>query len=163
MAAYLPRMRMCVALALGLVASACVEEATVPPLPEQILPTTISASDRDLAPGESTTLTIRIENTLEEVVRLTFPTSCQALVFIRNASGRVTTPENGTYECASVPSLLTIQPGDTASFTSVWGGGIEFGAPGTSARVPAGDYFASAEFRADGYFAIAFPILIVVR
>jgi hypothetical protein len=146
-----------------LTAVACVEEATLQPVPEQLLPTFMSASDRDLEPGESTTLTIRMGNPLEDVVQLTFPTSCQALVFIRNSSGRVMTPENGTYECASVPSILTIQPGDSATFSMVWGGGIEFGEPGTSPRVPPGDYYASAEFRADGYIAIAFPILIVVR
>jgi Intracellular proteinase inhibitor len=156
-------MRNRVALMLALAMAACVEEAAIAPVPQQILNTYITATDRDLDPGENTTLTIRIQNPLEEIVRLTFPTTCQALVFIRNASGRIMTPENGTYECAEVRSLLTIQPGDTASFNVIWGGGIEFGPYGTSTRVPPGDYYASAEFRSDERFAVAFPILIVVR
>lgn len=146
-----------------LVLAACVEKAPVTPYPEQIIPATISATDRDLAPGESTILTVTLTNTLDQVVRLNFPTSCQALVFIRNAAGRVMTPENGTYECAAVPSAFTIDTGKTKTFNQQWGGGIEFGPPGTSLRVPPGSYYASAELRADGYHAIAFPILIVVR
>jgi hypothetical protein len=146
-----------------LLSLACVEEATVTPFPEQIIPAQITATDRDLQPGESTTLTVTLTNTLDEQVQLVFPSSCQALVFIRNAGGRVFTPENGTYECASVPSLLTLQAGQAKTYTVQWGGGIEFGPAGTSARVPPGTYYASAELRADNYHAIAFPITIVVH
>lgn len=142
---------------------ACVEEAPIAPFPEQIIPASISASDRDLEPGETSILTVTLTNTLDEPVQLTFPTSCQALVFIRNSSGRVFTPDGGTYECASVPSLLSLEVGQVASYTFEWGGGIEFGPPGSSPRVPPGSYFASAELRADNYHAIAFPITIVVR
>ena len=148
---------------LVLALAACVEEAPIEPFPEQIIPATIEASDRDLAPGESTTITVTLTNTLDQVVRLSFPTSCQALVFIRNSLGRVMTPENGTYECAAVPSSLTIEVGKTKTFDQQWGGGIEFGPPGSSTRVPPGTYYASAELRSNGYYAIAFPILIVVR
>ena len=109
-----------------LLSAACVEKPPAQPLPEQIIPTQITATDRDLQPGETTTLTVSITNTLEEEVELVFPTSCQALIFIRNASGRVFTPENGTYACAAVPSLLTIAVGATKSYTMQWGGGIEF-------------------------------------
>ena len=149
--------------AAALLCAGCVEEAPVAPFPEQIIPALITATDRDLHPGETTTLTVTLTNTLEEEVQLIFPTSCQALIFIRNAAGRVMTPEGGTYECASVPSLLTIPAGGSATFNMDWGGGIEFGPAGTSPRVPAGSYFASAEMRADNYHAIAFPITIVVH
>jgi len=149
--------------ALLLVCLACVEEAPLNPVPEQVIPTTITATDRDLQPGESTTLTVTITNTLEEDVELSFPTSCQALIFIRNAEGRVMTPSNGTYLCADVPSLLTLAAGATKSYNMTWGGGVEFGPAGTSTRLPAGSYYASAELRADNYIAIAFPITIVVR
>jgi hypothetical protein len=143
--------------------TACVEEAPVTPFPAQVIPAFISATDRDLEDGETSTLTVSLTNTLDEEARLTFPTSCQAIVFIRNDRGRVTTPESGNYLCASVPSALTLAAGETKSFNTQWGGGIEFGPAGTSARVPAGSYYASGEMRADGYHAIAFPILIVVR
>jgi len=146
-----------------LLSAACVEKPPVQTLPEQIIPAQITATDRDLQPGENTTLTVSITNTLDEDVQLVFPTSCQALVFIRNTSGKVLTPENGTYECAEVPSLLTIVPGATKTYTVVWGGGIQFGPAGTSTRVPPGSYYASAELRADNYHAIAFPITIVVH
>jgi hypothetical protein len=156
-------MKLLAVLAIVLACAGCVEEATISPFPEQIIPATITATDSDLQPGETTTLTVTLENTLDQEILLTFPTSCQALVFIRNSAGRVTTPENGTWECASVPSSLTIGIGQKATFTLQWGGGIEFGPAGTSTRVPPGSYFASAELRADGYHAIAFPITIVVH
>jgi hypothetical protein len=146
-----------------LACAACVEEAPVSQFPEQVIPTTITTSDNDLQPGETATLSVTITNTLEEGVQLTFPTSCQAFVYIRNSSGRVTTPENGTYECASVPSSINLDVGASKTFTFEWGGGIEFGPPGSSTRVPPGSYYASAELRADGYLALAFPILIVVH
>jgi hypothetical protein len=146
-----------------LACAACVEEAALEPFPEQIIPATILASDADLAPGESTTLTVTLTNTLDQTLRLNFPTQCQALVFIRNSTGRVMTPQNGTYECATVPSTFAIDVGKTKTFNTEWSGGIEFGPSGTSLRVPPGSYYASAELRADGYHAIAFPILIVVR
>ena len=151
------------ALLFVLACAGCVETASVTPFPEQVIPALITATDRELQPGENTTLTVTLTNTLEEEVQLTFPTSCQALVFIRNADGRVTTPENGTYECAAVPSSLTIGVGKSATFSMQWGGGIEFGPAGTSTRVPPGSYFAYGELRADGYHAIAFPITIVVH
>ena len=148
---------------LPLLSAGCVEKPPAQPLPEQIIPTQITATDRDLQPGENTTLTVTITNTLEEEVELVFPTSCQALIYIRNASGRILTPENGTYSCAPVPSLLTIAPGAAKTYTTQWGGGIEFGPAGTSTRLPPGSYYASAELRADNYLAIAFPITIVVH
>ena len=145
------------------VCAACVEEAEPTRFPEQVIPATILASDSDLQPGETTTLTVTLTNTLDQSVQLTFPTQCQALIFIRNSSGRVMTPENGTYECAAVPSQITIDIGASRTFTMQWGGGIEFGPAGSSPRVPPGSYLASAELRADGYIAIAFPITIVVH
>lgn len=162
-ARHLSHMNRFAAIAAALLVAGCVEKASPPAFPEQVIPAQITASDSDLQPGESTTLTVTLTNTLEQEVILAFPTSCQALVFIRNEAGRVTTPEGGTYECASVPSLLTIPIGGTATFNLEWGGGIEFGPAGSSTRVPPGTYFASAELRADGYHAIAFPITIEVH
>jgi hypothetical protein len=142
---------------------ACVEEAPVAPFPEQALPAAITSSDHDLLPGETATLTISVTNPFEEEVLLTFPTACQAVVFVRNSRGRVTTPASGRYLCASVPSSLLIAPGATKTFSTEWGGGIEFGAAGTSERVPPGPYHVSAELRADQIHTIAFPITIVVH
>jgi hypothetical protein len=154
--------RSLIALLLPVVLS-CVEEAPITPFPRQVIPATITASDTDLQPGETTTLTISLTNTLEEEVQLVFPTSCQAIVFIRDERGRVTTPPNGEHLCASVPSSLTLAPGETKTFTREWGGGVDFGAAGTSERLPPGSYYASGELRSEGYLAIAFPILIVVH
>jgi hypothetical protein len=146
-----------------LACAACVEEANLEPFPEQIIPAAITATDTDLAPGENTILTVTLTNTLDQLVRLDFPTQCQALVFIRNAAGRVFTPNGGSYECATVPSSFSIEVGKSKTFQNQWGGGVEFGPAGTSERVPAGTYYAYAELRASNYHAIAFPITITVR
>jgi len=146
-----------------LACAACVEEAKLAPFPEQIIPADITSTDSDLAPGESTTLTVTLTNTLDQLVRLEFPTQCQALIFIRNAAGRVFTPSNGSYQCASVPSTFSIEVGKSKTFQNQWGGGVEFGPAGTSQRVPPGTYYAYAELRASNYHAIAFPITITVR
>lgn len=145
------------------VCASCVEKAPPNPVPEQIIPAQITASDSDLEPGENTTLTVTLTNTLDEEVELVFPTSCQAFIYVRNSQGRVFTPEGGTYSCASVPSLVTIPAGAAKTYTVIWGGGIQFGPAGSSPRVPPGTYLASAELRASNYLAIAFPITIVVR
>ena len=133
------------------------------PFPEQLIPATITSSHRDLEPGQTATLTVSLTNTFDEEIILTFPTSCQAIVFIRDSRGRVTTPADGEYLCARVPSSLQLAAGETKTFATEWGGGVQFGAAGTSERVPPGSYYASGELRADGYTAIAFPILIVVH
>lgn len=146
-----------------LACAACVEEATLNPFPEQVIPAEITSTDSDLDPGESTILTVKLTNTLDQLVRLEFPTQCQALIFIRNASGRVMTPQGGTYECATVPSTFSIEVGKSKEFQNQWGGGVEFGPAGSSLRVPPGSYYAYAELRASNYHAIAFPILITVR
>ena len=156
------RARVELCFALLFLSSACVEEAPTSGVPEQIIPTAITATDRDLAPGESTTLTVTITNTLDQAVQLTFPTSCQAQIFIRNTSGQITTPSGG-HNCAQVPSSFSLGVGASRTFAAEWGGGVEFGPAGSSARVPPGSYYASAEMRADGYIALAFPILIVVH
>jgi hypothetical protein len=150
-------------LTLSLSGIGCVEEAPVQTVPEQIIPMQIATTRAELLPGESTTLRVTITNTLETLVRLFFPSSCQAEVYIRNPSGRVVTPDGGTYECAAVPSLVTLAAGQAATFDFVWSGETEFGLPGTATRLPPGSYYASAEMHADGYTAIAFPILIVLH
>ena len=142
---------------------ACVEEAPVAPFPVQDLVATITASDRDLQVGETATLTVSLTNPFDETVQLTFPTSCQAVVFIRDSRGRVTTPASKQYVCDALSSVLILAAGETKTFTTLWGGGVEFGAAGSSERVPPGSYYASGELRADQTHAIAFPITIVVH
>ena len=123
---------------LALLSAACVEEASVPTLPEQALPLRITASAGQLGPAEAITFRVTLTNPFDEVVRLAFPTSCQMLVFVRTAGGRVVTPENGTYQCAAVPSLLTIRANDSVSTMVTWRGGSEFVPPGSVTRLPAG-------------------------
>jgi hypothetical protein len=142
---------------------ACVEEATVPTVPEQILSLQVSSTAASFARGSSVTLTVTLTNTLEELIRLSFPTSCQALLYVRTSLGQVVTPENGTYDCATVPTQISLPAGEAANFTFVWSGESRFGPPGSGTQLPPGEYFASAELNADGYVGIAFPLRIVLN
>ncbi|HEY5546617.1 MAG TPA: hypothetical protein VIK50_11245, partial [Gemmatimonadaceae bacterium] len=56
-----------------LACAGCVEKATISPFPEQIIPAQITATDSDLEPGETTTITVTLTNTLDQEVQLTFP------------------------------------------------------------------------------------------
>jgi hypothetical protein len=146
------------ALALG-----CVESPDIPTLPEQVLSMQVLADQTIFTRGASVTVSVVLTNTLDELVRLTFPTSCQAQLYVRTGLGRVVTPEDGDYNCASVPTQISLQAGEAITFTFVWSGESEFGPPGSGATLPPGDYFASAELNADGYRGIAFPIKIVLN
>lgn len=144
-----------------LAAAGCVEKADIPTVPEQILPMQLSATERNLARGQSTVLTVSLANTLEQVVRLSFPSTCQVRLYIKDGNNRVAAPKTA-YSCASVPSLITLQPGQTRTFDFTWSGESELGPPGSGHPLPAGPYYASAEMLADGYTGVAFPILIVL-
>jgi len=140
----------------------CVQEASIPTVPEQKLTMELSASLTQFGPGESTTLTVSLTNSLEQMVRLSFPTSCQVFLYIRNSTNQVVAGSSQT-ECATVPSLITLQVGQTRTFTFTWSGESALGPPGSATPLPAGSYYASAEMLADGYTGIAFPLLIVLQ
>jgi hypothetical protein len=141
---------------------ACVEQASLPTVPEQKLTMELTASVAEFSHGQSTTLTVSLTNPLEEAVRLSFPTSCQVGVYIRNSTNQVVAGSKPS-ECATVPSLITLQVGQTRTFTFTWSGESELGPPGSGTQLPAGSYYASAEMLADGYTGIAFPLLIVLQ
>jgi hypothetical protein len=149
------------AAALSIAVAGCVEKADIPVAPVQILSMQVSASPRDLPRGESMTLTVTLTNTLDETVRLSFPTTCQVVLFIRDSGNRVVA-RHRTDDCATVPSLITLHAGQSATFTFVWSGESELGPPGSGSPLPAGNYYASAEMEADGYTGIAFPLLVTL-
>jgi len=146
---------------LCLLATGCVEKADLPTVPEQILPMQLAATLRTLSRGQSTVLTVSLTNTLEEVVRLSFPSTCQVRLYIRDSGNRLAAPKTA-YSCATVPSLITLPPSQTRTFDFTWSGESELGPPGSGTALPAGSYYASAEMLADGYTGVAFPILIVL-
>jgi hypothetical protein len=154
-------MRRVAALVLGPLIAGCVEEADIPTVPEQILPMQLSTSLRDLPRGQSATLTVSLTNSLEDRVELYFPTTCQVILYIRDQGNRVVARRR-TDDCARVPSLITLQPSQTTTFTFTWSGESELGPPGSGTALPAGTYYASAEMVAENYTGVAFPIIIVL-
>lgn len=144
-------------------AVACVESPGIPTVPEQVLSMQVSASAASFSRGSSVTFTVTLTNTLEEFIRLTFPTSCQALLYVRTTLGQVVAPPDGRYDCASVPAQISLPAGEATTFSFVWSGESQFGPPGSGAQLPPGDYFVSAELNADGYVGFAFPIKVVLN
>lgn len=140
---------------------ACSNEPTVPGIGEQLIELRVSPAPTTLAPGQSTTITATLTNTLDEEVLLIFPTTCQILVYVRNETGRVVAPEAG-HNCPRVPSQLGIPALGTVTRTIVWDGRGEFGTGGTTARLPAGKYFVSARLEADNYRTVGFPVLVTL-
>lgn len=148
---------------LSLVLAACVEGADIPTVPEQILEISISANPLVLERGETTRLVVTLKNPLEEQVRLNFPSTCQVRLFVRDHLGRIVAPANGTYNCATVPSQITLEAGQSTTFPFDWSGEAALGPPGSGTPLPPGEYFASADLNADGYVGIAFPLRIILN
>lgn len=140
---------------------ACSDEATVPALGEQLIELRVSPAPTSLAPGQSTTITATLTNTLDEDVLLIFPSTCQILVYVRDAMGRVVTPAAG-HNCPRVVSQLGIPALGTVTRTVTWDGRGEFGTGGTTARLPAGKYYVSARLEADNYRTVGFPVLVTL-
>lgn len=149
--------------ALGLLLlSGCVEQADIPTVPEQILPFAISLSTNSITRGQSTTITVTLTNDEEFDVQMSFPTACQARLFIRNVQGAYVTPPNGNHNCASVQTFLSLAPGESRSYTYQWSGETQYGPPGSGTPLPAGTYYASADLLSDQYTGIAFPVAITL-
>jgi len=145
-----------------LVTMACVQEATIPKIGEQVIELTIAVSHGELAPGQVDTITVSATNHLEQNVRLVFPTTCQILVYIRNRTSRLVVPEGGSYDCIPVPSQIVFPAMGTVNRQFIWQGGSDFVPPGTAARLPAGDYFVTATMNAQGYSTSAFAVRITL-
>jgi Intracellular proteinase inhibitor len=146
---------------LAVLATGCVEKATVPRVPEQILPMQLSTSLQVLERGQSTTLTVTLTNSLDVIARLTFPTSCQMILRIINSDNRlVASTDQST--CASVPSQINLPVGSSRDFEFTWSGESRLGPPGSGTPLPAGSYYASAEMNAEGYVGVAFPLKITL-
>jgi hypothetical protein len=148
-------------LMLAVLSMGCVEKASIPTVPEQILSMQLSALPRDLPRGQTMTLTVSLTNVLEEAVQLVFPTTCQVKLYIRDGANRLASPKSD-YSCATVPSQIELQPAEITTFTFTWSGESELGGPGSGTPLEAGSYYASAEMLADGYTGFAFPISIVL-
>jgi hypothetical protein len=144
-------------LVAALASAACTQSPTVPKVEEQVIGLTIGVSDSVLVAGKLDTIRVTVTNTLDQVVRISFPTQCQVKVYIRNVSSNVVLPPGGSYQCAGVSSQLTIAAKGTVVFPFVWSGGQSFLPPDPSQKLPFGVYFVSASLDTDGLSLIAFP------
>lgn len=141
----------------------CVEKADIPTVPEQILPFTISLSSSTITRGQSTTISVTLTNNQDFDVQMSFPTSCQARLFIRDVQGAYVTPPNGNHNCAAVQTFLALAPGESRTFAYQWSGESQYGPPGSGTQLPAGTYYASADLLSDQYTGVAFPVAIILN
>ena len=142
-------------LLLTLATLGCVQNPTVPKIGEDPVAITLSVSTQTLKLGAADTIKVVIKNSFSTAVRLTFPSSCQIFVTIRSLAGDIVTPRDGRPACLPVTSQITLPINGTQTFTTIWTGGFDFRPPDTTAKVPAGTYFVSAQLIANGYSTLA--------
>jgi hypothetical protein len=150
----------------GLVAallSACQEDPTVPKIGIPLVELSLSAAKQQIRVGEPDTIRVVARNTLTDAgVRLTFGSTCQILVFVRDSRGRVVVPDGGEHSCLPVPSQLTIPANQSVTQTFVWTGGTAFTPPEPPTALPPGVYFVTASIRASGYSTDAPAVRVTV-
>ena len=105
----------------------------------------IRSSATAISAGQTDTITVTVTNHLTEPLRLVFETSCQILVYVRTQTARVVVPPSGTHDCVNVASQLVIPSEGSISREFLWRGMSAFEPPGSSTRLPAGDYVVTAE------------------
>jgi hypothetical protein len=150
--------------ALGLLAATlgCVQEPSVPRIGEQPIELTISLSAPQVRRGEADTITVTVANHFEQTIQLLFPSTCQIRVYIRDATGRVVVPEGGSYACVPVPSRMDLPASGSVTRQFVWRGGSQFVPPGSSATLPAGQYYVTADMVAFDYRTSAFALRVTL-
>jgi len=144
----------------ALASAACTQSPTVPKIEEQVIGLSIGVSDSVLVAGKLDTIRVTVTNTLDQLVRISFPTTCQVKVYIRNSSGNVVLPSGGDYQCAGIISQLTIAAKGTTVLPFVWSGGQSFLPPDPTQKLPFGVYYVTASLDTDGLSLIAFPVRI---
>ncbi len=94
-------------LACALVASACGASPSAPDQPDA-LRLTASIDRTVIPPGETATITYKLENPGSSAVKLTFPDSCQISPYISSSFGLIVYPQGGDWVCATVLTELSI-------------------------------------------------------
>jgi hypothetical protein len=147
---------------LALLATACVQDPTIPKLGNRTIELRVQVSTQQLAQGQADTISIVAVNHLPDQVRILFNSTCQILVYVRTKAGEAVIPESGEYECIPVASQMVIAGNGTVTKTFIWKGGTAFDPPGSPTRLPPGDYFVSANMDADGFSVPAFAVKVTL-
>ena len=127
----------------------CVQDPSVPRLGSDAVSLSVHASLREVHPGDVDTITVSAVNTTGAALRIVFSSTCQVLVYLKDATGRTVIPAAGGYDCVAVPSLLNIPANDSIVQQYVWDGGPAFIPPPTTTRMSAGTYFVTASLNGD--------------
>jgi len=138
------------ALLACLVLAAC--ERTSPSAPSDPSPLRLTAaiSQSELRPGDTATLTFRLENTGPDAVKVQFPSACQIMPFIAQPSGTVVYPGGGRWACAQVLTAISLAPGGVKIEELRIQGGLS--ERSSVYGLPAGDYVSYA--RIDGSYVL---------
>jgi len=147
---------------IAFLATACVQDPTIPKLGDRAIELRVRVSTQQLAAGQSDTISINAINHLPDQVRILFNSTCQILVYIRTKTGDAVVPEGGDYDCIPVPSQLVIPGNGTVTQKFIWKGGTAFDPPGSPTRLPAGDYFVTATMDADGFSVLGFAVKVTL-
>lgn len=148
-------MRVAISLLAALALLGCQQEPTVPRIGLDPVSLSLSVSTQTLQAGKPDTIRAIVKNNLTSTVRLTFDNLCQVFVTVRNQAGDVVTPRDGRPRCLAIQSQMIIAANATQVITTIWTGGFDFLPDDTTAKVPPGQYFVSAQLIARGYSTLA--------
>jgi hypothetical protein len=133
----------------------CVQSPTVPKVGTQEVTLQIRTSATALAAGETDTITVTVTNQTAEELRIIFETTCQVRVYVRTQSARIVVPPNGVHDCVRVASQMVIPGEGSVDRQVLWKGTEAFEPPGSPTRLPAGEYFVTAELVVGSFRATA--------
>ena len=132
------------------------------PSPGDPLRLTGSISQAVLAPGQTASLTFRLENHGTEVVTLSFSTGCQILPFVRDRKAQqIVYPSDGAWFCTHAVTQLILAPGEAAvRATSIVAADT---ARSPVLGLPPGDYDAYATITSSTFQSRSESVLFSVR
>lgn len=132
------------------------------PSEDEDLRLTVQISSPTVAPGQSATITITLQNAGEETVNLTFNSGCQMLPYIRASStNQILYPTSGDWTCTLVLTQLSLRAGATMQRV------IRVRAPetpgDTDASLPPGEYQVFARLDDTRFRLQADPVSFVIQ
>lgn len=149
----------CLGLAAVALAAGCSANVTAPTPPGPLRFTLQQAPT--FAGIDGALFTARVENVSQNVIDLTFPSSCQFRLQFLDRSGQPVTPVGGGVACATVITNQTLRPAQSFGQAFTVKAGT---APAPDATVlPAGDYTIVARLDDTTYRLTSDPLAFTLR
>lgn len=135
--------------------------STTAPTPASPIRVTVQPTPTLVGGSDVATFTLRVENTSQAVVDLTFPSSCQVLPYFEDRNGQPVTPRGGGFVCLTVITGQTLRPGE--GFSQVFTVKAGDAPDGQYLVLPPGEYRILARVEDSVYRVKSDPLAFSVR